>query len=184
MKHEHNEWNVYCYTNLITGQQYVGCTCKPLSYRSGKNGASYTREDNPFGNAIRQYGWENFSSEVIEVVSTQKEAYERERFYIEHLHSIIPDGYNRASGGAGSPGVIHDNPYWSTHEYPEEVKKRISETLKGRVWSDETRKRRGQSFSMKNTGRVWCNDGTRNYFVHDIPENCVMGMLKKKKISV
>ena len=177
-------WKVYCYTNVVTGQQYVGNTCKPLSYRSGKNGASYTREPNPFGDAIKQYGWENFVSEVIEVTETRQEAFEKEQYYIEHLHTQVPDGYNRSSGGYGATGISNPcHSHWSDHEYPSEAKKKISESIK-RIWttrarqvSDET----SRKFSLRNTGRKWWTNGVDNKFTYECPgEGWTNGMSTRR----
>ena len=68
---------IYAITNLINGMQYVGQTINKLKRRIGhhkKYNTSY------LGNAIRQYGWENFKVDILEECKT-------------------PNGYNMTDGG-------------------------------------------------------------------------------------
>lgn len=54
-----------------------------------------------FHAAIRKYGADAFTHEVLEVVSTQKEADSSETRWIERLGARTPSGYNLKSGGGG-----------------------------------------------------------------------------------
>ena len=92
---------VYKITNQINGKIYVGITQQELSRRM----ASHRRADTVIGKAIRKYGWENFSVEVLEECDTKEQLQEREIFWIATLNCKTPNGYNRSDGGEGATGV-------------------------------------------------------------------------------
>lgn len=92
-------YRVYCYTNQITNQRYIGKTCfKYQSTRAGKNGKMYSG-CSVFWNDIQIYGWPNFKYEVLEDGLTKEEAEIKEREYIEKFNTIYPFGLNLQSGG-------------------------------------------------------------------------------------
>ena len=65
------EWCVYKHTNKINNKVYIGMTCK-IESRFGKNGKGYLHKNKvgeytqpAFANAVKKYGWDNFSHEII-----------------------------------------------------------------------------------------------------------------------
>lgn len=93
---------VYKLTNNINGKIYVGSTTK----RSVEE--RWGRKLNKKGgflivSAIKIYGYENFSSEIIEVVDGNEELLrERESYWTEVLDSTNPDiGYNSQDPSTG-----------------------------------------------------------------------------------
>ena len=90
---------VYCHTNKINGMKYIGRThLNPLN-RWGKDGIGYD-SNNTFGKAIKEYGWENFTHEILEYGITGKtNADNIEWRYIKELNTIYPNGYNTENGG-------------------------------------------------------------------------------------
>lgn len=100
---------VYKYTNKINGKSYVGQTVNP-EQRKRSHKSSHTNPNDPnydfkFYRALRKYGWENFSYEILEEVTDVHSIYERESFYIKELDSI-ENGYNLIDSVKGTP-------YWS-----------------------------------------------------------------------
>lgn len=91
---------IYKHTNKINNKSYIGQTCKAedpnLRWCNGK-GYSKCRK---FYNAIKKYGWENFSHDIIAEAYTAEEADELEKQYIKSYDSIN-NGYNITFGGAG-----------------------------------------------------------------------------------
>lgn len=86
-------WVVYLHTNLINHKKYVGITCtKKPEYRWGSKGQGY-KQQAKFYNAIKKYGWENFSHEILASGLTEEEALDLETYYIEKYNSI-DNGYN------------------------------------------------------------------------------------------
>lgn len=98
-----NNFIVYCYTNTVTGEQYVGQTCQTLKERAGDCGIRYM-DCGHFGHAIREYGWRNFASEILKENLTQEEADYWEKYYIEE-RKTREKGYNRTPGGQGKRGI-------------------------------------------------------------------------------
>lgn len=92
-------WKVYCYTNKINGKKYVGITCTSFAARAGHHGRKYI-ECPYFGNAIKKYGWDSFSVEILKEGLNREEVGIAEDFYIELFHTRDPQfGYNIRRGG-------------------------------------------------------------------------------------
>ena len=103
---------IYKHTLLIgehCGWSYIGLT-KQVAKRRWKHGQGYLTQP-VFGAAIKKYGWDNFSHEVIEAnIKTLEEANKREQFWISVYHTYVHDpfcrGYNTTTGGDGQPGRV------------------------------------------------------------------------------
>ena len=94
-------WLIYKHTNLANGKVYIGQT-KHNPNERWRKGRGYTFNKNSrFCQAILKYGWNNFNHEIIEDnIKTQKEANERERYYIYLYDSYnFEHGYNMTIGG-------------------------------------------------------------------------------------
>lgn len=89
---------IYKITCLITGKPYVGQTRQKLNRRI--YGHKSNKGKSAIDVAIRKYGWENFSVEVLETCPVEK-LNEREIFWIRELNSKAPNGYNLTDGGDG-----------------------------------------------------------------------------------
>lgn len=128
---------VYKATNKIDGRIYIGQTAQSLHRRRKAHENLSGRSSAYFHRALAKHGIENFSWEVLESCDTKENLHSREIFWITHLGSMAPFGYNSAEGGKGGA-------------YSEAHRKRISEAMKGRVRSEETRRK----LSEANKGRV------------------------------
>ena len=125
---------VYRYTNLITGQAYIGQTSNSLERRArGKYKTSKY-----FGPAIRQYGWENFKSEILIEVDDPRKADYYEDFYTRQFNTQWPNGYNVQSGRHLTEDRKKEISQWSQgnsfHKgkyHSEETKHRIALAGKG-----------------------------------------------------
>lgn len=111
-------WYIYCATNIKNNKSYVGLTtdlekrkCQHIS------DSKYNKRLFAFQNAINKYGDDSFTWTVIESHSTLEKANEAESFFIEYLHTLVPNGYNLSAGGGSH--ILHDT-----------TKRKISETLK------------------------------------------------------
>ncbi len=131
---------IYVITNLLTGMKYVGQTTRSLKERFGEHMKAKTH----LGNAIRHYGVENFTVEVIEECETLDQLNEREKFWIAELNTQHPHGYNFTDGGqqGASPSAESRKKMSDAHtgvkRSPETVA-RMSESQKGKVLSLEHR---------------------------------------------
>lgn len=126
---------IYKLTNLANGKIYVGFTSKSLDerwkkhLRDAKNGRKTY-----LSNAIRKYGKDKFSREII--YSTQdlddaKTVAEQKCILELNSHFLNGRGYNMTFGGEGTLG----------HKHSEETKKKLSMAGKGRLHSEETKKK-------------------------------------------
>lgn len=88
---------IYLVTNKINGKKYVGQTIRPLSERWKDH--CRAKDKNYFHNAIRKYGADNFTREVIDTAETVEELDEKEIYWIAKLNTLFPNGYNLKEGG-------------------------------------------------------------------------------------
>ena len=91
---------IYLTTCLENNKMYIGkrsCNC------------DIEKEDRYLGsgiaikNAIKKYGREKFKKEVLEICSSEEEAYKREKYWIEKYSAVENDRfYNIKEGGEGN----------------------------------------------------------------------------------
>lgn len=100
---------IYKITNLVNGKVYVGqSTNIPTRWRRHRAEVNNPNNDYPLYRAMRKYGLENFSFEIIEECS--KELLDsRERYWIKTLDSYY-NGYNQTSGGQAGGASISLQP--------------------------------------------------------------------------
>lgn len=89
---------VYEITNLINGKKYIGkrsCHCLIEDDKYMGSGKILKKSQ-------KKYGLENFKKEILEVCKTEKEAFIREKFYINRVKAYKNTMYyNIAAGGEG-----------------------------------------------------------------------------------
>lgn len=114
---------IYLHNNNINGKCYVGQTCNLKTRWSGE-GTQY-RKSKKFSNAIKKYGWQNFSHFILCVCKDEESDY-WERKFIKDF-DCIKNGYNLNTGG-------NKNKHLS-----EETKHKLSLKRKGVPISEEHR---------------------------------------------
>jgi group I intron endonuclease len=99
---------VYKYTSP-NGKVYIGQTRWTLKHRAGKDGNNY-RENKLFYRAIKKYGWDNMSVEVIESFRETSVSALLQKLNLSEAHNIQlyysndkRFGYNTALGGTEQP---------------------------------------------------------------------------------
>lgn len=131
---------VYITTNLINGKQYVG------DHSTDNLNDEYLGSGKPvFKNAIKKYGRENFKREILELFETKKEAFNAQEKYINIYKTHVSQrGYNISlSGGHGVfGGYISD-------ETKKKISLSVSKSLKGRVFSEEHKKKLSEAGKNK-----------------------------------
>lgn len=145
--------NIYKITNKVNGKIYIGRTKKPIEKRLKEHCWGAMRreqENNYFRRAIRKYGKENFSVELLEQCSFEV-SHEREIHYIRQFNSLCDEiGYNTTWVSAGSNGDIQlatrlklgdaSKKYWSNMT-SEERSNVLSKRMTGIRRSDEHKKK-------------------------------------------
>jgi len=115
----------YLTTNKINRKRYVGA-------HDGSFSDGYLGSGNFIKAAIKKYGRENFQRDILNVVTTRKEAFHNEKFLIEMYKTLTPKGYNISLTGGTS--FEEGRVSWNkglTNETDERVK-RGSEKKKGK----------------------------------------------------
>lgn len=126
---------IYITTNLINGMRYLG------QKKFSKGWKQYLGSGSVFKNAIKKYGKENFSRNIILICFSKEELNKAEYDLSVFLDVVKNDGwYNLVYGGGTSCG-------WNM---PEETKEKIRQKRIGVTLSEETKHLLSQKLSGEN----------------------------------
>ena len=138
-----NTYRIYKWTNIITGQCYVGQTRLSLQRRTGNKMCRY-KGSSAFWEGIQAYGIHCWRLEILWDGLTEDEANFYEGLEIRDNDAMYPYGYNLEEGG-------------ENYTRSEKTKQKMSDVMKGeknpfygKKHSEETR----QEIS-KNHARFW-----------------------------
>ncbi len=117
---------IYKITNLINSKTYIGQTTTSLQERiyNYRKECKWSKNPRPVIFAMRKYGIENFTFEIVENdIPTKKLLDEKERYYINEVYKSLTTqgGYNVELGGNG------------IGKHSEETKRKISEAQCGEL---------------------------------------------------
>jgi group I intron endonuclease len=149
-------YSIYKATNTINGKSYIGYSSDWKSRkRLHKHIADKNAKNYPFYNAIRKYGFDNFSWEVLYQSKNKMHTLEEmETFFINEYKTLSPYGYNMKTGGEGGNLSMESRKKLSNSrigikfsdehiknlklshlnkKHTEEQKQKISQSLKGKV---------------------------------------------------
>lgn len=121
---------VYVVENKLNGKLYVGQTVQQDpsrrwgSHRGAKSGAGRAA----LKAAIQKYGEGNFSFSVIDAASSPEELDGKEIYWIHHLNSLAPGGYNLTDGGC------------SNHRFSDEARSRMKASAIARAEREGSRR--------------------------------------------
>lgn len=88
---------IYKITNLLNNKAYIGQSIHPNRRWAEHKQHAFNNLDNyPIHCALRKYGVENFSFEILEWTENYNI---REQQFIKEYNSLIPNGYNIGEGG-------------------------------------------------------------------------------------
>lgn len=112
-----------------SGKSYIGQT---RNFRMRCNEHKSSKHCTRLTSAIKKYGFNSFTHQILESGLTIDQANILEEKYIKEHSTIHPNGYNLASGGMSS-------------RHNEDTKKLISSIQKGRIKSEEERRKISES---------------------------------------
>lgn len=146
---------IYKYTNKLNGKSYIGYSQNIENrYQQHLYDANHPeRKGTGIDIAIRKYGIENFTFEILEL-DEKEDLSERERYWISYYDSYN-NGYNRTVGGDGLSGEEHprailtQQQVWDIREqyrlgvrrsevFTPYLKQGITERCLLKVWNHET----------------------------------------------
>lgn len=98
---------IYKYTNKINNKIYIGQSIdleqRNYAHKSSAFNEKANDYNSQFHQAIRKYGWENFSYEIVAEISNEEYSKEMldglERYFIQYYDSF-KNGYNATEGGS------------------------------------------------------------------------------------
>jgi group I intron endonuclease len=136
---------IYLLTNTVNGKPYVGQA--KVMWQRWKAHCTAARRDCPLPihRALRKYGDDAFSLQVIECdVPTKERLDELETAWIFLMDSKAPNGYNLTNGGEGSAGCPVSEltrQKHRDHRHSPKARKKISEANSRREWTTESLRR-------------------------------------------
>lgn len=161
--------NIYIITNKINNKKYVGQSVDVLTRWNQHKFSSRQKNTNIIlYNAMAKYGIDNFSIETIENEIPISEIDGMEKYWIEKLNTLKPNGYNMTLGGEGSWG----------REVSESTKKKISKSQKERYenMSEEEKQELINRLPKDGYDLDKMNEGFRNWI-----KNCPIE--KRKEVA-
>lgn len=127
---------IYKITNIKNNKSYIGITTKGYMHRwSIHKRHAKNKINRKLYDTMNFHGLENFKIEVLEIVTTIEEMFEKEKYYIKYYKTYFYDtdsqGYNMTRGGEGTLGRHgHLHPMFNK-KHSDESRKKISKNLKG-----------------------------------------------------
>ena len=142
---------IYVVTNKVNGKQYVGQTTVGAVNRWYNHKAdAKSGRGRLIGRAIRKYGLENFTFDVVSTSDNQDDLNVQEVAWIAQCGSRVPNGYNLKEGGARgkqAPESIEKIRVAQKGKprHTPESKAKIGDANRGKILSEETKSKMGAS---------------------------------------
>ncbi len=118
---------IYKITNKLNNKCYIGQSNNPMErWKQHKWRAlnEINKDRSAIHDALREVGIENFDFSII---GWFEDYNEKEKYYIQFYHSLIPNGYNIMEGGEEPPHKYGEEHHNST--YPQELIDKIIDDL-------------------------------------------------------
>ena len=149
---------IYKITNQLNNKCYIGQTTDyKRRFQEHKNLGYSIEENKLLYYAIKKYGIENFSFEVIEDKTSKYN--EREKYWIQYYDSF-ENGYNMTEGGEEPPLNIGINSPFVTHteEEIEKIKQLLRDTKIQYKYIATMFDYDSSTIERINYGKLWRND--------------------------
>ena len=192
---------IYKITNNINNKIYIGQSINIKRRWYDHKYKAFDESDISYNSALhsamRKYGVENFSFEVIEECS-EEELDNKERYWIQKSNSICPNGYNILSGGQAirtyqnrcpncGKSILKDSKFCSECSALKQRKANRPDKLElARLIKENGFEGTGRIFSVSgNTIKKWCITYNIPFLKKELIEwyNKETGVLSLKKVS-
>lgn len=169
-----NLYQLYLITNTVNNKKYVGQSIKRkdkdyLTRFKEHIDLSSSKHLTKLRSAIRHYGIDAFKTELLLDDVSESDIDNQEKYYIDYYNTyyLNDKGYNMTRGGQGIHGYLHtettkqkisnaSRKLWEEYRKNKtallERNTKISNSLKGKAKSEETKKRFSEA-ARKNTSR-------------------------------
>lgn len=148
---------IYKITNLINGKIYIGQSKDTNQrWRQHKLEARKQKPSMIINRAMKKYGIENFRFEVVASCLDQNAANNTETTIVSQENSLAPNGYNVSLGGCNAPKS-------------EEWKAKMAITMKGKNTSPETQFKKGHNHSEEVRAKLSSSLKGRKPWNKDLP---------------
>ncbi|HEY5563426.1 MAG TPA: NUMOD3 domain-containing DNA-binding protein [Clostridiaceae bacterium] len=137
---------IYITMNIINNKKYIG------QKMFDRNLKGYLGSGKILKQAVKKYGKENFSREIIAIADSKEELNTLEINFIKEHNAVNSDDYYNISFGGGSNAGLH---------FSEEHKRKISESHKGEsnpMYGTHVSEKVKKQLSKLNTGRTHTKD--------------------------
>lgn len=162
---------IYISRNKKNDKYYIGQTTQSIKKRF----LQHLREGNYFSRSLKKNGLEKFRITSIEMPDTALDV--MESLLINHFNSMAPNGYNLTTGGSnGRPSKESRKRMSEAHKgkiFSEEHKRKLSESMKGKKRRNMTRTKHPHARAVILTHP----DGTKEYF------DCMRGAVRKHGLT-
>lgn len=148
---------IYKFTNKKNGKVYIGKSIELKTRLSRYKNYFKRKSPGRFYRAVKKYGWESFSFEILELFPSRNEfianyILDREAFWISIYRSTEPSlGYNISSYGGNTFGLKFPEDYKNKYrgaknhffgkKHTDETKKRMSLAKKGVPRTEEEKQK-------------------------------------------
>jgi group I intron endonuclease len=175
---------VYKIKNIVNDKAYIGQTTRSVEVR-WKEHKNDKRACRALFRAICKYGAENFTVYVLCQCNSIEELNEKEKFYINELNSIVPNGYNLRTGGLNSLMSDDSKNKMSISHLGEKnfnFGKHKSEETKNKISVANLGKKRSQSFKNNRSRYMRLNNPQFNMTTEKLERLNTYNNVKKIKI--
>jgi hypothetical protein len=120
---------LYKTTNLVNDKIYIGV------HQTNDIDDGYMGSGKVIQHAIKKYGIDNFSKEILQIFNSKDEMFEREREIVNEIFLEQGNVYNLALGGSGGSILLNRKPFCQNHT--QDTKDKISSSRKNKQISKE-----------------------------------------------
>ena len=120
------KYTIYKTTNTVNNKIYIG------KHQTENINDSYLGSGVSLELAIKKYGKESFTKEILYIFDSEEEMNSKEKELVTEEFIKRKDNYNKSLGGEGGSN-------FKGKRHTDETKQKLSEIAKKRIYSEETR---------------------------------------------